>query len=78
MLPECRSDWEFFGRSCYYLGANTEGLTWHQAAEKCLAMNSHLVHIKSRQVTAFMHLLTREAGLYGNGNEIYIGKHLLA
>ena len=48
-------------------------MTWHTAAGKCQNNHSHLVHIKSREVTDFIHDLVWQRQL-GDNNAVYIGK----
>ena len=48
-------------------------MTWHMAAGECQNNHSHLVHIKSREVTDFIHELVRQRQL-GDNNAVYIGK----
>ena len=48
-------------------------MTWHTAADKCQNNHSHLVHIKSREVTDFIHDLVLQRQL-GDNVAVYIGK----
>ena len=48
-------------------------MTWYTAAGKCQNNHSHLVHIKSREVTNFIHDLVWHRQL-GDNNAVYIGK----
>ena len=48
-------------------------MTWHAAVDKCFEHRSHLVHIKSLEVTEFIHTLLWQSQL-GNGEAVYIGK----
>ena len=48
-------------------------MTWRTAADTCRTNNSHLVHIKTREVTVFIHELVRNASLDGD-DDVFIGE----
>ena len=69
----CQVDWVSFGQSCYHFGHSEAAITWHTAVDKCSENRSHLVHIKSLEVTDFIHTLVWQRQLSDN-EAVYIGK----
>ena len=72
-FSECQPDWISFRQSCYRIGQSEAAMTWYTAVDKCSENHSHLVHIKSVEVTDFIHTLLWQSQL-GNDEAVYIGK----
>ena len=51
-------------------------MSWHMALDQCFKNNSHLAHIKSLEVTDFIHTLVLQIQL-ADGKAVYIGKSRL-
>ena len=48
-------------------------MTWHMAVDQCFKNNSYLAHVKTPEVTEFIHTIVLQIQL-ADGKAVYIGK----
>ncbi|NXX23196.1 CLC4D protein, partial [Podargus strigoides] len=64
----CPQDWKRFGKSCYYLSADS--MSWAESEQNCTGMGSHLAVVTSRAEQEFLSLALK---LSGSGENYFIG-----